>query len=546
MKADEINIENLFTNNVQYEIPRYQRPYSWEVEHAEQLIQDIYDNYKKDEPEYFMGSIVCVEKESDIFEIVDGQQRITTLTLIISQLSNLTKNKKLSDRIMPTGDFEDSEGDPRLLVRSEETILYEEVILKNNKSFIPTNPTKTQSLFIENHKAVGLFLSDKNKENLIGLAKFLLKKVFLVRITTDTFESSYRLFNVLNNRGLPLNDSDLLKNFLFESSKNEKEKEKVDNIWKEIETLIGVEKINPFLSIYKLSQKTNSHREIKKDLNSFSSDLKNNHKNNVIELINSIKQSAESYGAIVENSFNDKVVEKCIYSLNNFSKAEWCFPIIAYQNRIKKKHDLTWRDFREFIVLLEKVYMHGQFIGLNKAKREYVCYAAVKNINRGGNKEEIKITITESANNTDFYKSLDNDLYKNNSSLRKKLTRATLLRIDQELSDDSVSKKYNGSVTIEHILPQKLKGKYWESRYTSEEHKKWINKIGNLTLLSSSMNSSAKNYSFDKKKNVYMKKNKKTSFDITADISKKDNWDKETLEENHEVMKDFVFDIWKV
>ena len=545
MKADEINIEKLFTNDVQYEIPRYQRPYSWEAEHAEQLIQDIYDNYEKDEPEYFMGSIVCVKKENDIFEIIDGQQRLTTLTLIISQLSNLTSNLKLLNRILPTDDFDDS-GDPRLLVRSEEADIYEQSILKSKKSFIPTNPTKTQSLFLENHKIIGLFLSEKNKNDLVGLAKFLLKKVFLVFITTNTFESSYRLFNVLNNRGLPLNDSDLLKNFLFESAKSKKEKEKVNNIWKEIEKIIAVEKINSFLSIYKLSKNINLDRRVKKDLNSFSKELKNDYKNNVVELINSIKQSAESYDAILKNSFKDTAIKKCISSLTNFSKLEWCFPIIAYQNRIKNKHDLTWGDFREFIILLEKVYMHGQFIGLNKPKREYVCYTVTQCINKGKSKEKIQSIVNKHAKNNDFLSSLDNDLYKVNSSLRKKLTKATLLRIDQELSDDSVSKKYNGSVTIEHILPQKLDGKYWKSRYTPEQHKLWVNKIGNLTLLSGSMNSTAKNHSFNEKRDVYTRKNKKTSFDITADISKKNDWNKETLEDNHEIMKDIVFEIWKV
>lgn len=545
MNADEVSIESLFTNDVQYEIPRYQRPYSWEPEHAEQLVQDIYDSYEKNDPEYFMGSIVCVKKGNDAFEVVDGQQRLTTLTLIISQLSELIEKTKILERIMPTDDFGVS-GEPRLIVRSEESELYEQVILKGKKEYIPTNPTKTQTLFIDNHKAIGGFLSEKNENELIGVAKFLMKKVFLVFITTDTFESSYRLFNVLNNRGLPLNDSDLLKNFLFESAKNKNEKDKINNAWKNIESLISVEKIDSFLGVYKLSKKTNTQREVKKDINSFSDELNSYYGGNVIDLMNSIKQSAESYKIIINNEFENKNVRRSIASLSNFSKAEWCFPIVAYQNRIKNKHDLSWDDFHDFVILLEKVYMHGQFIGLNKAKREQVCYSAVKSINTGKTKKEIESMISDSSSNEKFIKSLDNDLYKHNSSLRKKLTRATLLRIDQELSDDSVLKIYTGSVTIEHVLPQKLSGDYWEKKYTSDDHREWINKVGNLTLLSSSMNSSAKNYSFYEKKKVYVTKSKKTSFDITAGISKENEWDLSTLQKNHEKMKNIIFDIWKV
>ena len=100
MEAKECKIKDILTTeDRKYVIPAYQRPSSWSQDHAEQLIADIYQSFQSDEKEYFIGSMICISKDKNVYEVVDGQQRITTLTLILSQLMNLVENQGVSNNL---------------------------------------------------------------------------------------------------------------------------------------------------------------------------------------------------------------------------------------------------------------------------------------------------------------------------------------------------------------------------------------------------------------------------------------------------------------
>src|SRR5271166_158824 len=87
MKAEERNIGKILTEQICYEIPPYQRPYSWKTENVQQLLEDIWEAYEANDTEYFIGSLITIEKEKDLrYEVVDGQQRLTTLNLIFARL----------------------------------------------------------------------------------------------------------------------------------------------------------------------------------------------------------------------------------------------------------------------------------------------------------------------------------------------------------------------------------------------------------------------------------------------------------------------------
>lgn len=88
------------------------------------------------------------------------------------------------------------------------------------------------------------------------LAKYILQNVYIVFVQTDDFASSFRLFNVLNSRGLPLSNADLLKNALFESaSTHNKKSEQIESAWSQIEDMVGVRRLDKFLTLHKLSEK---------------------------------------------------------------------------------------------------------------------------------------------------------------------------------------------------------------------------------------------------------------------------------------------------
>lgn len=550
MEAKECKVQDILTENKKYIIPPYQRPYSWTPDNAEQLIDDIYQSYLSDENEYFIGSMICINKGNNTFEVVDGQQRLTTLSLIVSELKKLIDFQGVKDdlqkRILPIDVYSDETDEPRLVVRNKEHDLYKFYILQDKKEYKPEKPSDTEQLFIDNACAVRSYLSDKEQVDLKKIAKYILQNVFIVFVQTDDFASSFRLFNVLNNRGLPLSNADLLKNTLFESSASmKKDSSQIESSWSQIEDMVGVNKLDKFLTLHKLSEKKDRDRVLQKGLDSFIESLQVDFNSDAVEMSLMLVNSAKNYTRLADIEFENLSLKRRIASLTNLATDEWIPPVMAFMNRMTRKQDLTWLEFNEFVSAFEKVYMHGRIKNLVKSQREMVCYSALVAINNDKSFSEIIEHVNQHADNEGFIDSLDEDLYEPRPN-QVNLIKAILLRLDLEQQDESVLKTYTGRITIEHILPQKLTNDYWKARFSNEDHAVWLHKLGNLTLISGSKNSEAQNSDFDKKKGVYEKLNNKSSFDLTKDICKAHEWDLLALKERHEMMKNALIDLWFV
>lgn len=550
MEAKECKVQDILTENKKYIIPPYQRPYSWTPDNAEQLIDDIYQSYLSDENEYFIGSMICINKGNNTFEVVDGQQRLTTLSLIVSELKKLIDFQGVKDdlqkRILPIDVYSDETDEPRLVVRNKEHDLYKFYILQDKKEYKPEKPSDTEQLFIDNACAVRSYLSDKEQVDLKKIAKYILQNVFIVFVQTDDFASSFRLFNVLNNRGLPLSNADLLKNTLFESSASmKKDSSQIESSWSQIEDMVGVNKLDKFLTLHKLSEKKDRDRVLQKGLDSFIESLQVDFNSDAVEMSLMLVNSAKNYTRLADIEFENLSLKRRIASLTNLATDEWIPPVMAFMNRMTRKQDLTWLEFNEFVSAFEKVYMHGRIKNLVKSQREMVCYSALVAINNDKSFSEIIEHVNQHADNEGFIDSLDEDLYEPRPN-QVNLIKAILLRLDLEQQDESVLKTYTGRITIEHILPQKLTNDYWKARFSNEDHAVWLHKLGNLTLISGSKNSEAQNSDFDKKKGVYEKLNNKSSFDLTKDICKAHEWDLSALKERHEMMKNALIDLWFV
>lgn len=552
MEAKESKIIDILTENKKYIVPSYQRPYSWDKSNTEQLIEDIYNSFCQENEEYFIGTLICIHKGDYTYEIVDGQQRLTTLSLIFAKMKDLiSQNKRakenLQKRVLPIDDFSDKPQEPRLKVRSKEYDLYYNYILQGNSDFLPESPTFTQRLFIENFKTIEEYLLSKADEEsiLCNLAKYILEHVYVVFVQTDNFTSSFRLFNVLNTRGMPLAASDLIKNTLFEVAEDSGENyKKVEEYWEKIEDTIGVENIDKFLMINKLSQKKDRDRAIKNLVDEYTELLKNTYSDQAINFTVDLLKSAGNYQRIRDLEFDDMTLFKIFSSLSRLSD-EWLPPILAFINRMDKDPHINKKHFKEFVQIFEKCYMHGWFKKQVRSKREIVCYSALVDINTGKSVREILDTIKQHADNEGFLSSLDDDIYEPSPN-RINFIKAVLLRIDQEMQDDSVYKTYHGRITIEHILPQRNLNDYWRGRFTNKEHGEWLHKLGNLTLISGSKNSEAQNSSFDKKKEIYGKHNKKVSFDITKDVCDYIEWNLSSLTKRHQFLVSMAKKIWMI
>ena len=344
MKAEESKIIDILTETKRYIIPSYQRPYSWNDDHVIKFIEDIHESFIDERSEYFIGSLICIDKGKEEYEVVDGQQRLTTLTLLLRAIENLLQDQdQVYFKTLLQGRFllRDKHGKatgPRIKIRKKETDLYENYILQGNKSFLPEEKkrTYTENLFINNSDLLSDYLIENlSEKELPDLSTYIVENIYVVFVKTENFASSYRLFNVLNTRGLSLSQADLLKNNIFEILEEKPNiQEKVESYWNEIENIISIENMDKFLIIHEISQKTTRNKAVPvhKLAETLHDRIKNSYDNDAEKFILELKKSAENYQKIKEADFTPKLNKlfRCLLQMLH----EWIPPVLAFLNKL--------------------------------------------------------------------------------------------------------------------------------------------------------------------------------------------------------------------
>jgi uncharacterized protein with ParB-like and HNH nuclease domain len=240
--AKEYTLQEILANT-KYKVDYFQREYKWQRENIEQLITDLVtaflDNYKEGDNTrdvayyntYYMGAIVLGD-EAGTHSIIDGQQRITSLTLLLIYLNNQSKGSmsKLLDNLI----YSDSYGEIsfNLQVPEREDCLKG---LYDNKDYNLAN-IKDESIINmvdRYHDIEDLFPSDTFKDELLKSFIYWVKdKIILVKITAMSKENAYTIFETMNNRGLPLTSSDMLKGYILSKFDNDNKRNIVNKQWK--------------------------------------------------------------------------------------------------------------------------------------------------------------------------------------------------------------------------------------------------------------------------------------------------------------------------
>lgn len=536
MKAEEKDLSSIFTDNNIYEIPNYQRPYSWTEDNVSELISDVADAFESNLTEYFVGSIITIEKAKKVYDIVDGQQRLTTLTLIFAALRNLisheTARSEIQKKILPINALTDAPEQPRLKVRQKEHLFFYEHILLGKPVEKDQILGEIESKFMVNLKTIENYFKEQDEIYLKKYANYLLQNVYVVFVNTDSFESAYRLFNVLNARGLSLSNGDLLKNQLFGLATSELEQNKIEQYWNQLEDIIKIKNLDSFLGHYRTALKS---AKSKKDLYQEYVDYLKDNNIPAEDFCKNLVSASKNYHKLRNRDFGDNKTIKLIQSLFNVSYDEWIPAVLAYMN-----NPINDMSFYEYIQLIEKITYQNWVRRLGRAKRNTVYYNVINKINGGTNKNEINDLIYSYTNNTEFFDLLNSNVY------GMSYAKAILLRIDSARQDDSVLKQYSGVISIEHILPQTATNEYWSSRFTDIQIIENVHKLGNLVLLSGKKNSQAQNYSFDRKKEIYIRTNEVTSFDLTKEVCNTVEWNLDIISKRQREMIEFSKNLWEI
>ena len=537
-------------------IPDYQRPYSWTSDQINTLFKDIWEFTCNEggtdkEGTYFLGSIVFYENKNGEQEIIDGQQRITSIFLLLRAIyTKLSKPKEKTEeaknfinKIEPliwktnklTGKVEYSS----ILLNSKVISETENEVLKKILETGEVNE-KLEDNYSKNYNQILELIEEKSVENALMIYQFiyaLLNQVIILPITADTQETALTIFSTLNDRGLPLSDADIFKAKIYNHLQSKEEKKEFIEKWKELEENTqniseNIQKLFYYYMFY-LRALENDRNTTTPGLrkyystNKFERLLENNVLDELKKILNIWEIIVNSIQFIENESWSEnKDILKVLNILTSYPNEFWKYPVIVYYLVHKDN-----KDFEEkFLKFLRKLYVE-----LLKKYIESPTINAVKS-----NILKLNAEIINSDKPVFDFKSLSEDEIKEKIKIpHRNAVRMLLKTLAYDIQDELLPEKWE----IEHILPVK-----WENSYDLRENEKIakekIEHLGNKTPFEKKLNIIATNNYFSKKKLSYSK----SKIEMTKEIgkTKSDKWDLDDIVERDVRMTDRIVNILKL
>lgn len=553
----EYPVAKIFSSDFEYVIPSYQRPYAWTTDQASELFDDLYAFYIGEPDEgYFLGSIVLIKQEGEPYaEVIDGQQRLTTLTILLSVLASNMEGKQrdtLCKYILePGNEFEGLEPKPRLTLRERDKafflkyvqeLRFDELLSLDDKGLdneSRLNIKKNSALF---KSRVSKYLRD-NPEKIKGFVAFILQRCFLVAVSTPSQQSAFRVFSVMNSRGLDLQPTDIIKADIIGQLHSDEEREGYNERWEDMEVELGRGGFNDlFTYVRMIYAKEKAKRSL---LDEFREHVLKKVPEPVV-LISDVLEPYANALAIVRQSSYEAVshaeeVNKYLRWLNRIDNSDWIPSAIKFLSANKDDPEyVAW-----FFERLERLaaFMHICALNINERIERYnkVLVALESEHSLSSPLASIELSDAEKSKMRD---ALAGNIYELTPRRRNYL----ILRLDAFLSDGAAS--YDPTVlTIEHVLPQTVDpASEWAKLWTDPlERKQWVHKIANLIPLNRRRNSQAQNYDFAKKKDVYFSGKKGvSSYVLTTQVLNSSEWTPEYLAKRQEDLLDVLEENWRL
>ncbi len=524
-------IQELFDGSNYYQVPSYQRPYSWDTEQVDDLWEDVYSSFDNDEDEYFLGSIILTKNgDNKYLDVVDGQQRLTTLMILFCVLRDLyySKHKDITKKNRIEGRIKNLEnGYERLKLRTQtqNQNQFEQEILNgiNFEKFQNLKDVKENKFLntaLKFREKISPLLGDE--ETIEQFTEYLLDRVRVISITCSNQSFAIKLFQVLNNRGLDLTPADLIKSLLMGNLKDSDQKT-FEQEWIYIENKSKdlSEEITSLLTYYEYYLlSSNPKKSLYKELEILFKGK------DPLAIIYEFKKMVDLFSDI------DKEGPKEIYPLYYLKHEVYWKSIILTAMLEEWSHEDTIR----LAHLLRKFYFLYWIADYTSSKIKQTSFNIISWIKTQNDfdfiKNKILTKIRADKVITRVSENLDDNIYL--SPWAKPLL--ILLEYEQVDTPSMNFINIDKNIHLEHILPQSyLEIPFWANRFNPEVAEKLVNTLGNLTLLSGKKNIEASNSPFDEKINIYAGKGKDglTQFVITQKIVKDT---KKNIEWNEELI----------
>lgn len=534
IKCEKKVIREIF--NMWYCIPDYQRAYVWDTDQVRDLLDDTISAYRENkEAQYFLGSMVLkINEKSDNnvsyteYELLDGQQRITTVFLILACMRDmLTAYPQYQNSL---AGFVYQAEDAILQQPERMRIIFN--IRSDVRDFVnehikPLHGTCDSALLKDKMQAKDVNISirnmanamlvaheflEENKSEIIGYLSYFLNKVLMIYVATEELQDAFQLFTVLNNRGVKLSSSDILK------AENLKELSAADRTswatrWEEMETYFG-EDFDKFLShirtiLVKKKQTTTLLKEFDEFV--YSNQEYDRTQKKYVPRTPILRRGRDtfellySYYHTYQEVFDtDHSVVTGDYEITNYLKLMetgfgadyWIAPVLDYYRKYRR------RGFVAFLKALDRKLSADWITAATPTVRMENVNAILREIEASQDSAALLQSKTFTINKSDFGRVINGDIY------GRSFAKYLLLKLDLIYRGSSTPMIPQAIASIEHILPRNPSAdSQWVKDFSAAEREEWTNKLGNLVLISRRKNTSQGNRDYVEKKEKYFEKN---------------------------------------
>ena len=535
IKPSAMTINQLLGSKCTFSIPRYQREYSWEKNNYQEFLEDMLDgisieNGKSSSSQYFLGAMVFVgnmDKSGNKLDVVDGQQRLTTITVLFSALSDHFKeigNDKLSEKVFDYIMTEDVNGEEVRIIQSKTSYPFFSFYIQDREKAVAISANSEEEICVKNafeylykmtsEEEIKKYLEKKNSKEIIkrfnyeDFLKALRDQVInstVVTICTEKKDEANKIFEILNAKGKKLASVDMIKNQVF-SVLSKKEPDEAELKWSKVKENIyrgnNTSGLTTFFRHYWISKYANSSEA--KLFANFRKTIKPTTEETYRCFLDDLIVNSQYYSQVINprrEDYNDNkqyywLVQSLKILTYNFNITQIRTLLMALFDA-KKRKILKVKVLKNLIIYLEGFHFCYNALLSRRANvldTKYGSYA--RKIRACNTHEEVNKVIS------DLKKSMD-DIYPKYQEFRDAFTVLTFSKKDNPDNDKvkyainklncfySCSKQelFAEDGSIEHILP--------------ESYGEYALNIGNMILLEMNLNSDAGNLSYEEKKADY-------------------------------------------
>lgn len=559
LNAGSSTFQELTGNGRLYNVPPYQRDYSWTEEQWEDLWTDITELAPRSDDTHYMGALVVEGTSDRAFAVIDGQQRLATLSLLV--LAVIGRLLDLAERgIDAEGNRQRAaalrarfigEKDPASLVETSKLTLndnddpfYQDYLVQLRRPLNERGLPKSNRLLWQCFSYFKKKVEDWSgrTENGVQIATLISetagRQLVFIHITVGNELNAYTVFETLNARALELSATDLLKNYLFSRLKTAADRQALQRRWKALMTTVQQERFPEFLRYHLQCElpRVRSQRLFKlvRDRVKTGEDT--------FALLEALERRAEVFAAVLDPQHDywiDRPESAPYIKELSVLRVRQMTPIIFAAWERFSNAELA-RTLRLLVVIL---FRYSAVSGLNTNRLELVFHEAAKGILDGTVRTPADVFAALRSVYVDDER-FEQDFVRfapDGNGQGKKLVRHVLARLETDASGREIDPDTD-SGTIEHILPQNPTN-YWEAFFPRDAWERYVDRLGNLTWLESNLNRQVGNGTLDEKKAVYRQSRYSLANELPEQVG--EEWTPARLEARQSRMARRAVHLWR-